>query len=83
MSARALYALLTLAAALFVAFQLLTPIFGYYPNLVQRATHMGFGVAIAVGTLVAARLETGRRVGWLESGSHTISQCGSALRSCS
>jgi len=65
MSARALYALLTLAAALFVAFQLLTPIFGYYPNLVQRATHLGFGVAIAVGTLVAARLETGRRVGWL------------------
>jgi TRAP transporter 4TM/12TM fusion protein len=63
--ARLLSGALLVAAAGFVAFQLLTPLFGYYPNLVQRATHLGFGVVIAVGSLVAARLEAGRRVGWL------------------
>jgi TRAP transporter 4TM/12TM fusion protein len=63
--ARLLSAALLVAAACFVAFQLLTPLFGYYPNLVQRATHLGFGVAIAVGSLLSARLEAGKRVGWL------------------
>ena len=63
--ARALSIALLAAAACFVAFQLLTPLLGYYPNLVQRATHLGFGVAIAVASLVVARLEAEGRVGWL------------------
>lgn len=65
LGARLLSSFLLVTALCFVAFQLLTPLFGYYPNLVQRATHLGFGVVIAIASLVSLRLEAGRKVGWL------------------